>query len=376
MAQDHILKNSGATLEDQTKIENNEEIRKGVQDYYGKILQKSADLQTNACTTSSSMPRHVKQIIGLLHEEVIAKYYGCGLTLPEKLENTKVLDLGSGAGRDCFIASKLVGEHGQVVGIDMTREQLAVANQHIDYHTKKFGYKKPNVEFKEAFLEELDKTDLKPNSFDVVISNCVINLVQDKQSVINNCYNLLKDGGEMYFSDVYASRRIPEVLKNDSVLYGECLSGALYWNDFEHMARRAGFVDPRVVSSSPITVENPDILEQVGDIKFYSVTYRLFKLPTLEPDCEDYGQAVRYLGNIPHSEKGMLLDAHHYFEKGKIVSVCGNTWNMLQQTRFKDSFEFIGNFETHYGIFEGCGKNTPFDSSVASVATPSGMSCC
>jgi len=363
----HFGENASAAMED---------VHNDVKDYYSNVLKTSSDLKTNACTTSNSMPRHVKNIIGQLHEEVIAKYYGCGLTLPDALENTKILDLGSGAGRDCFIASKLVGENGQVVGVDMTKEQLEVAQKHIPFHTEKFGYKKPNVQFKEAYLEDLEKIGLPMNSFDVIISNCVINLVKDKPAVINACYNLLKEGGELYFSDVYSSRRIPDFLRQDKVLYGECLSGALYWNDFEHMARQAGFIDPRVVSSSRITIENQNLQDKVGDILFYSVTYRLFKLPSLEPDCEDYGQAVRYLGNIPHSEKGLFLDAHHYFEKGKIVAVCGNTWNMLEQTRFKNSFDFIGNFETHYGIFEGCGKNSPFDVTPTSNSAPSGMSCC
>jgi len=346
-----------------------------VQNYYGKVLQTTGDLMTNACTTSSAMPRYIKSAISNIHEDVIAKYYGCGLTLPMRLEGASLLDLGSGAGRDCYIASQLVGQEGRVVGVDMTKEQLLTARKHLDFHMEKFGYAKKNVEFHEGYLEELSRLNLKAASFDVVVSNCVLNLVKDKRAVLDACFSLLKEGGELYFSDVYASRRIPEVLAQDKVLYGECLSGALYWNDFEQMAKRAGFYDPRVVSSSPISVQNEDAVEKIGDIKFHSITYRLFKLKDLEPDCEDFGQAVRYLGNIPHSEKGMFLDAHHYFEKGKIKAVCGNTWNMLFQTRFKDNFDFIGNFETHYGIFEGCGKNPPFVSSPSNAGEPA-LSCC
>ncbi|MEI8027001.1 MAG: methyltransferase domain-containing protein [Pseudomonadota bacterium] len=346
-----------------------------VQDYYGKVLQTTEDLMTNACTTSSAMPRYIKSAISNVHEEVIAKYYGCGLTLPLRLEAARILDLGSGAGRDCYIASQLVGQEGQVVGVDMTKEQLLTARKHIDFHMDRFGYSKKNVEFHEGYLEDLSKLNLKAASFDVVVSNCVLNLVKDKRAVLEACFGLLKEGGELYFSDVYASRRIPEVLAQDKVLYGECLSGALYWNDFEHMAKRAGFYDPRVVSSSPITVQNENAIEKLGDIKFHSITYRLFKLKDLEPDCEDFGQAVRYLGNIQHSEKGMFLDAHHYFEKGKIKAVCGNTWNMLFQTRFKEHFDFIGNFETHYGIFEGCGKNPPFTQNASNEGAPA-LSCC
>jgi arsenite methyltransferase len=353
------------------------DVRDDVKDYYGNVLKSSEDLMTNACQTSAPPPRYIKTALSKIHEEVLAKYYGCGLVLPMGLEGARVLDLGSGAGRDCYIASQLVGPEGFVAGVDMTKEQLLTARKHIDFHMKEFGYSKNNVEFHEGYLEELTKLNLKAGSFDVVVSNCVLNLVKDKQAVLDACFHLLKEGGEMYFSDVYSSRRIPEVLSQDKVLYGECLSGALYWNDFEHMAKKSGFMDPRVVVTSPITIQNEDASEKLGDIKFHSITYRLFKLKDLEPDCEDYGQAVKYRGNIPHSEKGMFLDAHHYFEKGKIMPVCGNTWNMLQQTRFKESFEFYGNFETHYGIFDGCGKTPPFGGPALGASTAvEGASCC
>ena len=336
------------------------DVHSSVQNYYGNQLKTSDDLKTNACCTADAYPAYVKQLISNINPEVVAKYYGCGLTIPTKLEETRVLDLGSGAGRDVYIASQLVGEEGRVVGVDMTKEQLQVANSYLAYHTEKFGYRSPNVEFKEGYLENLLELGLEKKSFDVIISNCVINLVKDKAKVLRNCYELLGEGGEMYFSDVYASRRVPQELQNDEILYGECLSGALYWNDFENMAKTVGFGDPRVVESSLITIENQELQQKVGDIKFYSVTYRLFKLPDLEPDCEDYGQAVIYKGTIKNQEKGFLLDSHHYFEKGKIEPVCGNSWNMLKATRFKDDFEFVGSFENHFGIFEGCGKTEPY----------------
>jgi len=168
----------------------------------------------------------------------------------------------------------------------------------------------------------------------------------------------------MYFSDVYVDRRVPQEFQRDPVLFGECLSGALYWNDFVNLAKKVGFADPRVVESAPIAINNNKIEAKTGEIKFFSVTYRLFKIQGLEPDCEDYGQAVIYKGTIlpefPHSFK---LDAHHVMPKGKVVPVCGNTYLMLKNTRFAPHFEFIGNFSTHYGIFEGCGKNMPFNES-------------
>lgn len=235
-----------------------------MQEYYGKILTKSDDLKTNACTTDANMPDGVKAIMPLLHDEVIAKYYGCGIVMPEELEGCNVLDLGCGAGRDCYIISKLVGPEGNVVGVDMTDEQLEVANRHVDFHTESFGYDKPNVEFKKGFIEKLADLGLPDNYFDVIVSNCVINLSPDKDAVLKEAYRVLKPGGELYFSDVYSDRRVPQDLVDDPVLFGECLSGALYWNDFLTIARRHGFNDPRLVSDSRITVSNKKIEARVS----------------------------------------------------------------------------------------------------------------
>ncbi len=331
-----------------------------VSKYYGEELQHTNDLKTNACCTTGGNPPHIQEVLNLISQEVKDKYYGCGLTIPDALEGLKILDLGSGSGRDCFIASKLTGENGSVVGVDMTEEQIKVAIDNIEYHTKKFGYKNPNVSFIKGNIENLSALNLEKESFDLIISNCVLNLVTDKEKVFADAFELLKEGGEMYFSDVYSNRRIPQHLQEDQVLWGECLSGALYWNDFLRIAKRAGFTDPRVVEDKPITIENTELEEKVGDIEFYSVTYRLFKIKGLESDCEDYGQAVRYKGGIPNNEKGLELDNHHYFPKGKIEPVCGNTYNMLHKTRYKPYFDFFGTWDTHYGIYEGCGGNIPF----------------
>lgn len=349
-----------------------ENIHKEVQEYYGEELQHSDDLKTNACCTLTKPPKHILEALRMVSDEVQAKYYGCGLTIPTAVEGLRILDLGSGSGRDCYIAGKLVGENGYVVGVDMTDEQLKVANDNIEYHREKFGYAKSNVEFIKGNIEKLDELNLEKGSFDVIISNCVINLATDKLKVLKDAYELLKPGGEMYFSDVYSDRRIPQALQDDRVLWGECLSGALYWNDFLNVAKKAGFGDPRAVEDKPITVDNEDLEELIGDIQFFSVTYRLMKIDGLESDCEDYGQAVAYKGGIPEGDHAMELDAHHYFPKGKVMSVCGNTYNMLHETRFKKYFDFYGTWDTHYGIFEGCGGNMPFSQS----ADGSDPSCC
>ncbi len=336
-------------------------IKEQVRHYYGDVLQASDDLKTDACRGAEGMPAYVKQALGDIHPEVSSRYYGCGLVIPELLEGLRILDLGSGSGRDCYLLSRLVGERGSVVGVDMTTEQLDVARRHVDYHRRRYGYAEPNVTFHRGEIERLDALDLEDASFDVVISNCVINLSPDKEAVLRQVFRLLKPGGELYFSDVYADRRVPATLRDDPVLYGECLGGALYWNDFQNLAKARGFADPRLVDDRPLAIDNPELAARVGNIAFYSATYRLFKLDGLEPACEDYGQAVIYTGGIPHHPDRFVLDKHHVIETGRVFPVCGNTWRMLRESRFRSHFEFIGDGRTHYGIFAGCGTELPFD---------------
>eukprot|EP00929_Paragymnodinium_shiwhaense_P012940 TRINITY_DN120813_c0_g1_i1.p1 TRINITY_DN120813_c0_g1~~TRINITY_DN120813_c0_g1_i1.p1 ORF type:complete len:376 (+),score=79.51 TRINITY_DN120813_c0_g1_i1:91-1218(+) len=340
---------------------------KSIEDYYGKQLATSDDLKTDACCTAAAPPKHIREVMKLIHDDVMAKYYGCGLCIPDGLEGCKVLDLGCGAGRDVYLLSKLVGEKGAVYGIDMTAEQLAVAERAdvVEWHREKFGYKAPNAHFVKGFIEKAADA-LPPDAvgqLDVIVSNCVVNLSPDKRSVFQSAFKLLKEGGEMYFSDVYCSERVPTELKQNETLAGECLSGALYWNDFLRLAKECGFGDPRLVADAPIGVRNEKLQSLLPpSMKFFSATYRLFKLKDLEPDCEDYGQAIRYKGTVANCRDEFMLDNHHIFRTGKIESVCGNTYNMLHQTRLSEHFEFFGDFSKHYGIFPGCGKNMPFSS--------------
>ncbi|HCW93341.1 MAG TPA: methyltransferase type 11, partial [Flexistipes sinusarabici] len=196
-----------------------EEVVKG---YYGSTLSSSDDLKTTACCDLDDIPEYVKDISPLIADEIQMKFYGCGSPIPLHLEGCSVVDLGCGTGRDSYIVSKLAGEHGKVLGIDMTNEQIDVARKHINTQMKAFGYENKNVKFVHDYIENAAK-HVSPGSADVVISNCVINLTEDKERVLDDIFRMLKNGGELYFSDIYADRRLPDEIRNNELLYAECL---------------------------------------------------------------------------------------------------------------------------------------------------------
>ena len=322
-----------------------------VKQYYGKVLSSNKDLQTSACCTAEAMPAHLRGLLKDVHEEVQDKFYGCGSPIPSELAGRTVLDLGSGSGRDCYLLSRLVGEQGRIIGVDMTAEQLEVARKHLDWHTSRYGYARPNIEFKQGYIEDLESAGVTSNSIDVVVSNCVINLSPDKRRVFSEILRVLKPGGELIFSDVFADRRLPEAHRKDPVLLGECLGGALYGEDFRRMLLELGCRDYRVVSSSPLALGNADIERKVGMVTFTSRTIRAFKLD-LEDRCEDYGQVAYYQGTIPEFPHGFVLDDHHLFKTGLPHLVCSNTAAMLAQTRYARHFRSVGDTSTHYGLFD------------------------
>lgn len=322
----------------------NEMVEK-IREYYGKILKSNKDLKTSCCTVES-LPAYLQAIAKEIPPEISEKFYGCGSPIPFCLEGKTVLDLGCGAGRDLFILSKLVGLRGQAIGVDMTAEQLEIARRHL---------KASNVKLLQGFMEDLEGLEVPNNSIDAVVSNCVINLSPNKPRVFSEIFRVLKPGGELYFSDVFADRRIPKELSEDPILRGECLGGGLYIEDFRRILLEIGCKDYRVVSRTKIDLRNPEIEKKVGMIGFYSMTIRAFKLK-LEDRCEDYGQIATYLGTIPESLHAFLLDDHHLFEKGKPTPVCSNTAAMLAETRYAPHFLVIGNLSTHYGLFD-CGTS-------------------
>ncbi len=301
-----------------------------MQEYYGKTLTNTKDLATNACCVGA-MPTKYGLILKELHPDVTSKFYGCGSPIPDCLEGCVVLDLGCGGGTDCFVASKLVGPAGLVIGVDMTEEMISTAVKYQEYHREKFGLAKSNISFRQGRIQDL-RGLVEDSSVDVVISNCVINLVPSKLEVFKEIFRVLKPGGELYFSDVYSDRRVPEGLQKDKVLWGECLSGALYEEDFRRAMQAAGFQDLRVVAESPITIENPALEKKVGKIKFFSRTVRAFKLE-LEDRAEDYGQVASFTG-----EGRFVLDGQYSFPKGQDVPVCRNTATILEESRYRKRF--------------------------------------
>jgi arsenite methyltransferase len=341
-----------------------------VRNYYGRVLAGTKDLQTSACCAIEKLAPHLAAIEAQLHDEVKEKFYGCGAPLPPALDGATVLDLGCGSGRDTFILSRLVGERGQVIGIDMTPEQLSVAEKHLDYHRRQYGYARSNVRLVSGYIEDLRGAGIESGSVDLVVSNCVVNLSPDKERVFAEVFRVLKPGGELYFSDVYASRRVPAPLTEDPVLLGECLGGALYWEDLRRILGRVGCADHRVVSKRDLKIDNADIARQIGKIGFSSVTVRAFKLP-LEDRCEDYGQVATYLGTIAESPHRFTLDDHHEFETGRPMLVCGNTASMVEESRYAKHFRVTGDRSTHFGLFDCApAAGTP------SAKSESGAGCC
>lgn len=347
-------------------------IKDQVKEYYGKILATKNDLKTTACCSIEALPPHHRKALANIDDEILDKFYGCGSPIPAALVGCKVLDLGCGAGRDVYLAAQLVGTDGFVIGVDMTDEQLEVARRHVDSQMARFGYDKPNVDFRQGYIEDLAACGIEDNSVDVVISNCVINLSPDKERVFSEIFRVLKPGGELYFSDVFSGRRISDELRSDPILYGECLSGALYIEDFRRMLQRLGCLDHREISKRRISLDNPALEARAGMIDFYSITVRAFKLACLEDICEDFGQSATYLGTIPEHPHRFPLDDHHTFITGKPMLVCGNSAAMVGETRFGKHFRVSGDRSLHFG---------PFDCAPASVKEAvcdpnSGGACC
>lgn len=327
-------------------------VRADVETYYGETLQSSADLKTSACCPPDALPRHHRAIVAQIADEVIDRFYGCGSPIPPALEGCTVLDLGCGTGRDAFLASKLVGPSGRVIGVDMTDAQLDVARRHETAQAERFGFDAPNTSFRQGVIEDLASVGIEDDAVDVVISNCVINLSTDKRAVFDEILRVLKPGGELYFADVFADRRLPDALASDPVLRGECLGGAMYTEDFRRLMQDLGIRDHRVVAEHPVTVDDDELADALGPVRFTSRTIRAFKLDSIEDRCEDYGQVATYRGGLDGARHVFSLDDHHHFEVGRPMLVCGNTAAMVEETRYGAYFDVTGDRSTHFGLFD------------------------
>jgi SAM-dependent methyltransferase len=172
--------------------------------------------------------------------------------------------------------------------------------------------------------------------------------------VFKEIYRVLKPGGELFFSDIFADRRIPESLAADPTLRGECIGGALYTEDFRRLMAKCGWADFRYTDVRVLDTEDEDIIDKVGFASFSSRTVRAFKLDDLEDICEDYGQVAYYDGSIPGHPHHFDLDDHHRFFTGRPMLVCGNTASMITNTRYGKAFRVVGDRSVHHGAFGGC----------------------
>jgi arsenite methyltransferase len=214
-----------------------EKIKQVVKRAYSKIAKSSGCGCSCGCGNQSN--EQIAKSIGYSEEEINAVPesnlgLGCGnpVAMSQIKEGDIVLDLGSGAGFDCFLASKRVGGTGKVIGVDMTDEMIKKAES----NTEKNGYK--NVEFG---LGEIENLPIDDNSIDVAISNCVINLVPDKEKAFSEIYRVLKPGGRIYLSDIVLLEDISEEIKNNEELLAGCVGGALLKDDYLDIIKKAGF---------------------------------------------------------------------------------------------------------------------------------------
>ncbi|MBI4861371.1 MAG: methyltransferase domain-containing protein, partial [Candidatus Riflebacteria bacterium] len=321
--------------------------REWLQQYYGRVLKTKHDLEKTVCCTVETNQRY-GDILRLVPPEVREKHYGCGCPIPEDdLGGLTVLDLGSGAGLDCFVAAHRVGPTGRVLGIDMTAEQLEVARRNVPAVATAFGFGVPNVEFHEGLIETAES--IPDESVDLVISSCVINLSPAKDQVFRTIHRVLRNGGEFYIADIASDRRVPPAIADDPKLVAECLGGALYEHDWFDLMKDAGFGDTRTVRRVVVATE------VAGEpITFFSLTVRGVKVAApFDRRCEDYGQQAVYRGTIPGHPARFTLDDHHTFEKGRPSPVCRNTGRMLSETRLAPHFGVTDPIR-HFGIFP-CG---------------------
>lgn len=234
---------------------NERDIKKYVREGYAKIAQQGGSCcPTSSCCGSTNQAQDISKAVGYSDTEMSAVPEGANLGLgcgnPVAIASLKegdiVLDLGSGAGFDAFLASPRVGEKGRVIGVDMTPEMIKKARA----NAKKGNYQ--NVEFR---LGEIEKLPVEDDSLDVIISNCVINLSPDKQSVFKEAFRVLKPGGRLMVSDLVLVKDLPDAIKESIEAYVGCLAGAVKKENYLVFIKEAGFKDIKVMGETNYPIE-------------------------------------------------------------------------------------------------------------------------
>jgi len=256
---------------------------------------------------------------------VLDRFYGCGspVTAANPQPGEAYVDLGSGAGIDCFIAAKHVGPTGKVIGVDMTDQMLAVAHESRRKVAAALGY--DAVEFHRGYLEAIPVED---KTADVVTSNCVVNLSPDKPKVFAELWRILKDHGRAVIADIVSDREVPPRLKVNEQLWGECIVGALTEEQFLAMLEQAGFYGLSVLKKT--------FWKTIEGFNFYSVTVQGFKLEKTA-GCQFIGQHAIYRG--PH--KAVLDEEGHLFPRNVPITVCTDTASKLSQPPYAGSFIIV-----------------------------------
>lgn len=314
-------------------------IHQSVTKFYSE-LESSSQLSstapvTSVCPLSTQIACHVVAALSEIHPSVQESCFGCGLPFPDALEGCRILDLGSGTGRDCFLLAKFAGAAGSVVGVDMGEKMIERSSKFLDFHRDKFGF--GNVRFQLGYLEELDKIPLEAAAFDVAISNCVINLCPDKEAVFRQAFRVLKTGGELCFSDVYAAADVPSKVAKDERAWNEGFGGALQWDKFVALVREIGFVGPVILNCAEYSATDPELSQLIGDAKYWARTCRLFKL---NPEDRANLTTLIYKGTITGCKDAFKFTLYDTFKTGEAKKVSEEVARILFLSRFEKHFEF------------------------------------
>jgi len=233
-----------------------------------------------------------------------------------------VIDLGSGAGNDCFIARSQTGESGKVIGIDFTEAMIAKARA----NAEKLGYN--NVEFRQGDIEQMP---VAAATADVIVSNCVLNLVRptDKRQLFEEMFRVLKVGGRCVISDIVCDEDVPQEMQDDPELWSGCVSGAFREDAFLKMFENAGFYGMHVIERT----EQP--WQTIKGIEFRSVTVAAYK--GKQGPCHEHYQSVIYKGPW----RKVIDDDGHTLERGQRMAVCDKTFRLYKRQPYADQFYFV-----------------------------------